>query len=155
MAEYINYWLRKMIKDTPNDAELGNKIRQKSWEEQKETKYIYESPDKGKTVYRRKFGDYDSPRELISVEEFKNSEKLKTINMEKISLYDYLGHAAGSDAAQPVAFAAAKAGVMTETKQVSNPVYKGPVMLYPRSFLDLYFKGGLNEGSSGKQLLKG
>jgi len=155
MAEYINYWLRKMIKDTPNDAELGNKIRQKSWEEQKETKYIYESPDKGKTVYRRKFGDYDSPRELISVEEFKNSEKLKTINMEKISLYDYLGHAAGSDVGQQVAFAAAKAGVMTETKQVSNPVYKGPVMLYPRSFLDLYFRGGLNEGTSGKQLLKG
>ena len=52
-------------------------------------------------------------------------------------------------------FAAAKAGVVTETKQVSNPVYKGPVMLYPRSFLDLYFKGGLNENTSGKQLLKG
>ena len=154
MAEYINYWLREMIQDTPNDAELGSKIRQKSWE-QKETKYIYESPDKGKTVYRRKFGDYDSPRELISVEEFKNSEKLKTINMEKISLYDYLGHAAGSDVGQQVVFAAAKAGVMTETRHVSNPIYKGPVMLYPRSFLDLYFKGGLNEGSSGKQLLKG
>ena len=26
------------------------------------TKYIYESPDKGKTVYRREFGDYDTPR---------------------------------------------------------------------------------------------
>ena len=154
MAEYINYWLREIIKNTPNDAELGSKIRQKSWE-QKETKYIYESPDKGKTVYRRKFGDYDSPRELISTNEFKNSEKLKTNNMEKISLYDYLGHAAGSDVGQQVAFAAAKAGVVTETKQVSNPVYKGPVMLYPRSFLDLYFKGGLNEGTSGKQLLKG
>jgi len=154
MAEYINYWLREIIKNTPNDAELGSKIRQKSWE-QKETKYIYESPDKGKTVYRRKFGDYDSPRELISVEEFKNSEKLKTNNMEKISLYDYLGHAAGSDVGQQVAFAAAKAGVLTETRQVSNPVYKGPVMLYPRSFLDLYFRGGLNEGTSGKQLLKG
>ena len=24
--------------------------------------YIYESPDKGKTIYRREFGDYDSPR---------------------------------------------------------------------------------------------
>jgi len=155
MAEYINYWLREMIKDTPNDTELGNKIRQKSWEEQKITRYIYESPDKGKTVYRRKFGDYDSPRELISTNEFKNSEKLKTINMEKISLYDYLGHAAGSDVGQQVAFAAAKAGVMTETRHVSNPVYKGPVMLYPRSFLDLYFKGGLNESSNGKQLLKG
>ena len=152
---HINYWLREMIKDTPNDAELGNKIRQKSWEEQKETKYIYESPDKGKTVYRRKFGDYDSPRELISTNKFKNSEKLKSENMEKISLYDYLGHAAGADLGQQVAYAAAKAGVVTETRQVSNPVYKGPVMLYPRSFLDLYFKGGLNENTSGKQLLKG
>ena len=27
---HINYLLREMIKDTPNDAELGNKIRQKS-----------------------------------------------------------------------------------------------------------------------------
>ena len=144
MAEYINYWLREMIKDTPNDAELGNKIRRKSWEKQKETKYIYESPDNGKTVYRREFGNYDK-RELIKTEN----------NMEKISLYDYLGHAAGADLGQQVAFAAAKAGVVTETRQVSNPVYKGPVMLYPRSFLDLYFKGGLNEGTSGKQLLKG
>ena len=150
MAEYINYWLRKMIKDTPNDAELGNKIRQKSWEgetrfwPEKETKYIYESPDNGKTVYRREFGNYDK-KELIKTEN----------NMEKISLYDYLGHAAGSDVGQQVAYAAAKAGVMTETRHVSNPVYKGPVMLYPRSFLDLYFKGGLNEGTSGKQLLKG
>jgi len=75
--------------------------------------------------------------------------------MEKISLYDYLGHAAGCDLGQQVAFAAAKAGVITETKHVKNPVYDGPVMLYPRSFLDLYFKDGLNESTSGKQLLKG
>ena len=75
--------------------------------------------------------------------------------MEMISLYDYLGHAAGGDLGQQVAFAAAKAGVITETKHVKNPVYDGPVMLYPRSFLDLYFKGGLNEGYTGKQLLKG
>ena len=108
---YINYWLKEMIKDTPNDLELGSKIRQKSWEEQKETRYIYESPDKGKTIYRRKMGDYDSPRELISVEKFKNSEKIKTNNMEKVSLYDYLGHAAGSDLGQQVANAARQAGV--------------------------------------------
>jgi len=103
-------------------------------------KYIYESPDKGKTIYRREFNNYN---------------KREKISMEKVSLYDYLGHAAGSDVGQQVAFAAAKAGVITETRQVSNPLYKGPVMLYPRSFLDLYFKGGLNEGTTGKQLLKG
>jgi len=137
--EYLNYWLKKTVKETPNDMELGNKIRREMWKNEKT--HIYESPDKGKTVYKREFNNY-SKREKIN-------------NMEKISLYDYLGHAAGSDVGQQVAYAAAKAGVITETKEVSNPVYKGPVMLYPRSFLDLYFKGGLNENTSGKQLLKG
>ena len=106
--------------------------------------YIYErNPDTGE-IFRREKGNYNK-RESIN----------KTENMEKISLYDYLGHAAGSDVGQQVAYAAAKANVITETKQVSNPVYKGPVMLYPRMFLDLYFKGGINEGTTGKQLLKG
>ena len=75
--------------------------------------------------------------------------------MKMVSLYDYLGHAAGPELGKQVAYAAAKAGVITETRQVSNSAYKGPVMLYPKSFLDLYFKGGLNEGTSRKQLLKG
>ena len=105
-------------------------------------KYIFErNPDTGE-IFRREFNNYNK------------REKINN-NMEKISLYDYLGHAAGADLGQQVAYAAAKAGVITETRQVSNPVYKGPVMLYPKSFLDLYFKGGLNEGTSGKQLLKG
>jgi len=109
--------------------------------------YIYERNPDTNEIFRREIGKPHNSRELIEV---------KTINnMEKVSLYDYLGHAAGSDVGQQVAFAAAKAGVITETKQVSNPIYNGPVMLYPRSFLDLYFKGGLNEGTSGKQLLKG
>jgi len=102
-------------------------------------KYIFErNPDTG-DIYRREFNNYNK-REKI---------------MEKLSLYDYLGHAAGADLGQQVAYAAAKAGVITETRQVSNSAYKGPVMLYPKSFLDLYFKGGLNEGANGKQLLKG
>ena len=75
--------------------------------------------------------------------------------MKMVSLYDYLGRAAGPDLGKQVAIAAAKAGVKGETRQVSNPVYKGPVMLYPKAFLDLYFKGGLNENVSGKTLLKG
>ena len=105
-------------------------------------KYIFErNPDTGE-IFRREFNNYNK------------REKINN-NMEKISLYDYLGHAAGADLGQQVAYAAAKAGVITETRQVSNPVYKGPVMLYPRSFLDLYFKGGLNENTRGKQLLKG
>ena len=72
-----------------------------------------------------------------------------------MSLYDYLGHAAGPELGQEVATAARNVGVKGEIREVSNPKYKGPVMLWPRAFLDLYFKGGLNEGTSGKQLLKG
>ena len=39
--------------------------KHKSWDEIKDKTYIYESPDKGKTVYRREFGDYDTPREQV------------------------------------------------------------------------------------------
>jgi hypothetical protein len=28
--------------------------------------YIYESPDNGKTIFRRPFGSYDSKRELVN-----------------------------------------------------------------------------------------
>ena len=106
-------------------------------------KYIYESPDNGKTIYRREFGNH-SKRELI-----------KTDNMNMMSLYDYLGHAAGPELGKQVASAAARVGVKGSMREISNPVYKGPVMLYPKSFLDNFFSGGLNEGTSGKQLLKG
>ena len=34
-----------------------------------DTKYIYESPDKGKTVFRRKFGDNPTKREQINIDE--------------------------------------------------------------------------------------
>ena len=72
-----------------------------------------------------------------------------------VSLYDYLGRAAGPDLGKQVAIAAAKAGVKHKIREVSNPKYRGPIMLYPKSFLDLYFRGGLNEGASGKQMLLG
>ena len=76
-------------------------------------------------------------------------------NMKMISLYDYLGHAAGSDLGKQVAIAASKAGIKSEIREVSHVGYKGPIMLYPKSFLDNFFGGGLNESTSGKQLLKG
>ena len=75
--------------------------------------------------------------------------------MEMVSLYDYLGRAAGPDLGKQVATAAAKAGVKSEIREVSNIKYTGPIMLYPRSFLNLYFKGGLNESRNGKQMLFG
>ena len=106
--------------------------------------YIYErNPDTGE-VFKREKGNYDK-RELIN----KN-------NMEMISLYDYLGHAAGPELGKKVASAAARAGVKHEIREVNHKGWKGPIMLYPTNFLDNFFGGGLGEGKgSGKQLLKG
>ena len=115
--------------------------------EQEEKNNIYErNPSTGK-VYKRKVGDY-SKRELVKNETIDNS-------MEMISLYDYLGRAAGSDLGKQVAIAAAKAGLKSEIREVSNSKYTGPIMLYPRAFLDLYFKNGLTESTNRRQLLKG
>ena len=115
--------------------------------------YIYErNPDTG-VIRKRKMEQLNY---WIQTTTLDNNTKTKTDNsMSKVSLYDYLGHAAGSELGQEVATAARQAGVKGEIREVSNPVYKGPVMLWPRAFLDLYFKGGLNEGTTGKQLLKG
>ena len=105
--------------------------------------YIYErNPDTGE-VFKREKGNYNK-RELI-----------KQNNMNMMSLYDYLGHAAGPELGKQVASAAARSGVKHEIREVSNTKYSGPIMLYPKSFLDNFFGGGLNESTSGKQLLKG
>jgi len=60
-----------------------------------------------------------------------------------MSLFDYLGRAAGPELGREVAQAAAKAGVKSEMREVANPKYSGSVMLYPKAFLDLYFRNGL------------
>ena len=104
--------------------------------------YIYErNPDTG-DIFRREFGNYNK-REKIN-------------NMEMISLYDYLGHAAGPELGKKVASAAARAKVKHEIREVNHKGWNGPIMLYPRDFLDNFFGGGLGESrGSGKQLLKG
>jgi len=72
-----------------------------------------------------------------------------------MSLYDYLGHAAGPRLGQQVAKAAAANSIKFETRQVSNPKWKGSIMLYPKSFLDQFF-GGVNEGTNDtRQMLHG
>ena len=60
-----------------------------------------------------------------------------------MSLYDYLGKAAGSElGAQVAAFAASKKAKI-ETREISNPRYTGKVMLYERSLLDEFFKSSV------------
>lgn len=62
---------------------------------------------------------------------------LKIKNM--LSLFDYLGKAAGKElGAQVAAFAASKKAKM-ETRNVANPRYTGKVMLYERTLLDEFF----------------
>ena len=60
--------------------------------------------------------------------------------MEYLSLYDYLGKAAGNDLGKEVASAAYKAGIKMQEREISNPKYTGIVHLYPKDFLDFYFR---------------
>jgi hypothetical protein len=60
--------------------------------------------------------------------------------MEYLSLYDYLGKPAGEQLGLEVAKEANKHGIQTQTREVTNPNYTGKVNLYPKDFLDFYFK---------------
>ena len=56
--------IKTIVRDEPNNMQLGKKIREYFTNEKNKDVYIYESPDGGETVYRRRFGDYDN-REKI------------------------------------------------------------------------------------------
>jgi hypothetical protein len=60
---------------------------------------------------------------------------------ELVSLYDYLGHAAGGELGKRVAEYHKSSTVKSKigTRSVSNSKYTGEVMLYERQFLDHYF----------------
>ena len=55
---------------------------------------------------------------------------------EMLSLYDYLGKAAGRELGKDVFTAATAKKVVTTIKQVSNPLYKGKIVRYPESFVN-------------------
>jgi len=80
--------------------------------------------------------------------------KPKNMNTNMMSLYDYLGRAAGPDLGQQVAQAAARKKVKFKTRYVEQGGYSGDVMLYPKTFLDEYFGGGTGN-SNNKQMLFG
>ena len=64
---------------------------------------------------------------------------------EMLSLYDYLGYAAGDRLGKDVAKKAEEQKVTYAVKYVENPKYKGDIMMYPKSFLDSYFKLDVND----------
>lgn len=65
--------INKLVEQFPNDAELGAEVRKLYWdnvsrleklnEKMKDAK-IFESPDGGKTIYVRDFGQDTSERKL-------------------------------------------------------------------------------------------
>ena len=57
-----------------------------------------------------------------------------------LSLYDYLGKAAGRELGTQVYKAAFSQKIKVTEKHVSNPAYSGKILMYPKSFLDEYFK---------------
>jgi len=61
-------------------------------------------------------------------------------NQEMLSLYDYLGRAAGTELGRMVFRISQTKNVKVQTKEVSNPAYQGKVLMYPKWFLDEYFK---------------
>lgn len=56
-----------------------------------------------------------------------------------ISLYDYLGRAAGSEEGARVYIVSQKLKEPVGRAYVENTRYKGKVMLYRRKFLEMYF----------------
>jgi len=60
--------------------------------------------------------------------------------MEYLSLYDYLGKPAGPGLGKEVYEAARTQGVKAQSREISNPKFTGKVLLYPKDFLDSYFR---------------
>lgn len=56
-----------------------------------------------------------------------------------ISLYDYLGKAAGSELGKQVHAYACIRQEKTGLRYIENPAYKGNIMLYTKEFLDEFF----------------
>jgi len=57
-----------------------------------------------------------------------------------MSLYDYLGKAAGQDLGKAVAKTATIEKVPITRREVTTRNYSGEILMYPKSFLDKYFK---------------
>jgi hypothetical protein len=65
-------------------------------------------------------------------------------NSVYLSLYDYLGRAAGQKLGAEVNKAAVERKIEFKQRHISNPAYHGNVHLYPVEFLEEYFKGDIS-----------
>lgn len=60
--------------------------------------------------------------------------------MEYLSLYEFLGKPAGGLVGKEVWDAASKHGIKAQSREISTPKYTGKVLLYPKDFLEFYFR---------------
>jgi hypothetical protein len=60
------------------------------------------------------------------------------------SLYEYLGEPAGPDLGKAVYASAKSFGVPVSSQPVENKNFSGYVLVYPRPFLEAYFKDNLS-----------
>jgi hypothetical protein len=65
-----------------------------------------------------------------------------------MSLYDYLGYAAGSELGKEVAETSVALKETIKTRTITNTRYKGEIMLYRREFLDEYFGNKIYDGKT-------
>lgn len=65
--------------------------------------------------------------------------KEKVIKVHYLSLWEYMGTAAGKYKGGGVWELAKKEGIIPEKQHISNPVYTGTVTLYPEYWLDKHF----------------
>ena len=63
-----------------------------------------------------------------------------------MSLYDYLGRAAGPELGKEVCEVAVKLKETIHEREIENPKYKGNVHLYRKEFLDEYFGKKVYDG---------
>ena len=62
---------------------------------------------------------------------------------EMMSLYDFLGRPAGGKLGKEVMAVAVEQRIKCKTREVDNPTYTGIVYLYPKEFLQTYFRDKL------------
>jgi hypothetical protein len=70
----------------------------------------------------------------------------KELKPYMMSLFEYLGYAAGSELGKEVAATAVALKETITEHHVSNPKYTGKIKLYRREFLDEYFGKKIYEG---------
>ena len=61
-------------------------------------------------------------------------------NKNILSLYEYLGHAAGPILGKKVAQSAIKSNIQISSHEVNNNKYTGKILKYPKQFLEDYFQ---------------